>query len=96
MQMGASFGVHREDVGPQIGKGLDVPVGVDNHQVHVQRLLGMSSNGLHHGHAKTDVGHKHAVHHIEVEPMRIGGIDPFHIALKVGKIGGEKRRCKEM
>ena len=36
MQMGASLGVHREDVCPQIGKGLDVTVGVDNHQVHVQ------------------------------------------------------------
>ena len=64
--------------------------------MHIERLLGVPRNGLHHGHAEADVGHKHPVHDIEMKPVGFGTIHHFNVALKVGKIGCQKRRSQEM
>ena len=96
VQVRAGLRVDRQDVGAEVGEGLDVAVGIHNHQVHVERLLRMARNGFHHGHAKTDVGHKHAVHDVEVKPLGGRGVHQFHVALEVGEIGRKKRRCKDV
>lgn len=58
-----------------------------NHKVYIQKLSGELSQRLHHRHANADVGDKHTVHHIHMEPVRFP--DPLDIPAQVGKVGGE-------
>ncbi len=96
MQVVARFLMHCQHICTEFRESVDVTIWVNNHQVHIERLLGMSRNGLHHGHAKADVGNKHTVHHIEMKPMRCRSVDHFNITLKVGKVGSQQRRSKKM
>ena len=86
MQMGACLVVHGQHVGPERGKRLNVSVGVDDHEVNIQGLLGMAGHGLNHRHPKADVGHKHPIHDVQVEPVCVALVDPFYVSLQVGKV----------
>lgn len=92
VQVGASFYVHCQDMRAQICKGLEVPIGIDNHQMHIQGLGRVAVDGLDDWHAKTDVWHKHPIHHIKMKPVRIGGIHHCDIPLKVREIRCKHRR----
>ena len=73
-----------EQVCPRLGKGANIPLRLFNHQVYVQKLAGAGAQGLDHRHADGNVGDKHAVHHVHVEPVGVG--DPLNVPLKIGKI----------
>ena len=66
--------------------------GLHNHQMYIEGLFGMACHGLHHRKSETDVGYKHAVHHIEVEPVALALVEHFNITLQVRKVGTEQRR----
>ena len=78
-----------QQVGPRLGKVLDVAQGLVDHQVHIQEHVGALADGLDHRDADGDVGHKAAVHHVHVEV--IGGGHLFNVPFQVDKIGGENR-----
>ena len=71
--------VDREQVGPRLGEGLDVPHRLFDHQVDVQKHVGVLPDGLEHRDADGDVGDKGAVHHIHMEV--VGGGYPLDIPL---------------
>ena len=90
--MRAGLGMHRDDVGAGGGEGLDIWIAGRNHQMHVERLLGMRTERLDHVGADGDVRHKMAVHHIDMDPVAAGGVDGAHFLAEPGKIGREDGR----
>ena len=96
VQMHASLCMDGQDGCAQSGEVTDVAIRSLDHEVHIQRFLGMASDGLDHRHAKADVGHEHAVHDIDVMPIRLAVLDDFDVATKVSEISGEQRRSDEV
>ena len=93
VKVSARLIMHGQYVGSQIMKCINVPIGIDNHQVHIQWLFGVFGNGFHHRHTKTDVGNEHAVHDIQMKPIRLRRVDDLYITLQIGKICRQNRRC---
>ena len=80
-----------EQVRPRLGKGVDIPGGVGDHQMHVQEHVGGLAQGLHHRHADGDVGDELAVHHVHMHPVGSGNL--FDIPFQIGEIGRKNGRC---
>ena len=96
VQVNASLCMNRENVGTQIGKMSDIPVGCFNHEVHVEGLFGMTANGSNDRHAITDVGDEHAVHDINVVPIGVTVVYHGYVAGQVSKVSGEQRGGDEV
>jgi hypothetical protein len=45
MHMGARLQMNGQNMGAEVCKRRDVPVGIDNHQMHIQRLGGVLGDG---------------------------------------------------
>ena len=58
VEVGASLGVNGQDGGIEVGKVLDVAVGLLDHQVYIEGLARVSADGGDDGHAIADVGHE--------------------------------------
>ena len=69
MQVDTRFVMHCNCVGTGLTKRLDVFFGLHNHQVHIQWPIYMLSKRSNNRQTKTDIGHKHSIHHIEVHPV---------------------------
>ena len=76
--------VDAEQVRSRLGEGVDVAHRLIDHQVYVQKHIGVLSDGLDHRNANGDIGYKEAVHYIHMEP--IGGADPMDLRLQIAKI----------
>ena len=96
VQMGAGFRVHRQDMGTECREVADVTVGGLDHEVDVHRLVRMTSDGFDDGHAEADVGDEHAVHHIDMMPVRLAGLDHLNIPGEVSEICSQERRSDEV
>ena len=79
--------MHRDQVGAGGGKVLDEAVGLFNHQMHVQKGVGVLAHRLQHRQAKGDIGDKIAVHHVKVD--QIGAGDAVQAGAQPGEVGGE-------
>jgi hypothetical protein len=84
--------VYGKYIGASLAEVGDVAARVHNHQVHIERLLRMLLDMLDNGLAKRDVGHKQAVHHVDVQPVSLRGVQHFYVALQVAEVGTEQRR----
>ena len=92
VEVGTGFVVHIHHHGTQ---GLDLRdklLGLHDHEVYVEGLLAQASYMLEHWEPKRDVGNKHAIHHIEMEPVGLTTIDHINIACQIGKVGSQQRR----
>ena len=92
VQVGACLVVYVHHVGSE---GFDLPselARVNNHQVYVERLLANLGHGLQHGESETDVGHKDAVHHVEVEPIGFTAVNHVDVLAQIGEVGSKERR----
>jgi hypothetical protein len=74
---------------PAFGKGVEHRIDRRNHQVNVHHLLGVRAQRLHHHRADRDVGHEMPVHHIDMHPVRPGGIDGAHFLAETREIRRE-------
>ena len=81
----------RQQIGPRPAIGFQVALGVGNHQMNVQRQLRQSPHGLDHRNAKAQVGHKVAVHHVEMEDLRPGSLQRLDFARQMTEVGGQER-----
>ena len=96
VQVGTGLHVHGQHRSIELGEVLDVPVRSFDHQVDVQRFLGMSANGGDDGHAVADVGHEEPVHHIDVVPIGVAAFDHVYVTAQVGEVCGEQGGGDEM
>ena len=69
-----------ELTGPRLGEVGDAELGLHDHEVAVQHLVGDGAEGLDHEGTDGDVGHEAAVHHVDVDPLGaglVGGLDLY-------------------
>jgi hypothetical protein len=89
--MNRSFGMNGEHRRSGIDECRDESVGVGDHQVDVERQPGHFSDGSDYWRTDGDIGHKVAVHHIDMERVSPGVLDLPNVITKGGKICGQNR-----
>ena len=87
MQVRQHFDVNRDHVGARVDEGLDEPVGVGDHQVHIQRQRRGLAQRLHHGHANREVGDEVAIHHIHVHLVGAATRDGLDVTAEGREVG---------
>ena len=78
--------VNRDDISTRLGKVIHILFRLNNHQVHIQRLLGVGANGIHNQGTNGDVRHEATIHNINVNPVSacfINSLDFFSQATKI-------------
>ena len=86
------FDVHGDHVGAGLGERLQIGVARRDHQMDVEDLVGMRPQRLHDVGADGDIGHKVAVHDIDMDPVGPGHIDRADLFTQFGEVGGQNRR----
>ena len=81
----------REQIRARIQEGIRVAPGVVDHQVDVQRTAGHLLDRSHHRRSEGQVGHEVPVHHVQVQPIGPGLLDPAHLFSETGKVCGQQR-----
>jgi len=88
----AGLGVHGDHVRPGVSKRLNIFLGLDDHEMDVDRLSGRSANRFDDQRADRDVGHETTVHDVDVDPIGSRLVDRLDFSLKTAKISGKHRR----
>ncbi len=89
--MGTGLGVHRDDVAAGLGEGFQVGIDRRDHQVHVERLLGVRPQGRDNAGTDGDIGHEMPIHDVDmniVAARRIDGADFLSQTREVGRENG--------
>ncbi len=68
--------MHGDDVGARLGEGFEDRIAGRDHQMHVENLLAVRAQRLHHVRPDGDVGHEMPVHHVHMDPVGSGGLRP--------------------
>ncbi len=87
--MWAGLDMDGQKIGARPDEGLDVALGLDDHQMHVERQPRALAYGLDDGRADGEVGHEAAVHDVHVELVGAARLDAGHGLAQRGEIGGE-------
>ena len=92
VQVRQHLDVHGDHRGAGLGKGLDVPIGVGNHQVHVERHARDPLQRAHDRNPDGDIGDEMAVHHVDMNQVGAAAFDGGNRVAKGGEVGREDRR----
>ena len=87
VQVGRRLDVHADDVGARVRELLDVALGLDDHEVDVERQLGRRAHGPHDERADGDVGDEAAVHDVDVDVVGAGGLGGAHLLGQPAEVG---------
>ena len=83
--------MHGDRIRARFGEGVEKRVDGRNHQMDVERLAGVRAERLHHCRPDGQVGHKMAVHHVDMDPVCAGAVDRAHFLAEPGEVGREDR-----
>ena len=86
--MGAGLPMYGQQIGTHLLEGVDVTLRLHNHQMHVERLLGELAHSFDDRHPEGDVRHKHAIHHVKMDPVGLRTVQHLHIFFQISEIGG--------
>ena len=81
--------LNKKVIGAGFGKRLKIAFGLDDHQVHIERLRGRAAHGIDDRGAERDVRHEPAVHDVDVDPIGAGLIDRANFLAEPPQIGGK-------
>ena len=79
--------MHQQMIGAGAREGVEIALRLDDHQMHVDRLLGGAPHRLDHHRADRQVRHEAAVHHIDMDPVGPGPVDRPHLLAEPPEIG---------
>ena len=83
--------MHQNNIRASAGEIGQIALRLDNHQVDIERQASALADGLDNQRADGDVGHKTAIHHIDVDTVRSGLLDLGNLLAETPKVGGENR-----
>jgi hypothetical protein len=86
LKVNGRFGVDRNSVGASLCKRLNILLGFDDHEMHVDRLLRGFTDGIDNDWADGEVGHETPIHDVDVNPVCTRLIDRLDFSLKAAKI----------
>ena len=92
MDVRAGFDMHSDDVGARFGEGLEIRIARRDHQMHVERFLGVRPDRFDDIRADRNVRHEMTVHDVDMNPVSAGSIDRAHLLAELREIGSEDRR----
>ena len=90
VQVRARFVVNGDAVGTRGGKGVQVPFGLDDHQVELQGQAGLAPQNAHCVDAECEVGDEDPVHDIDVQPLGAAFLEAADLIGETAEI-----RCQE-
>jgi hypothetical protein len=67
--MGAGFLVYRDDIGPGIGKRINIAFGLRNHQVNVEQQFRVRTQGFDDSGPDRQIGYEVTVHYIDMNQV---------------------------
>ena len=79
--------VHVHDLCSAVAHFVHKLLWLNNHQVHIKRLLAQLLNIFYHWESKRNVRHEYAIHHIEVQHLRLALVYHLYVARQVAKVG---------
>ena len=88
--------VHGQVRGAGLGEGLEVALGLLDHQVHVQGQLGGALVGLHQEWPHGEIRDEMTVHHVDMDPVGAGAFTGCDILAQAQMIGGHDGRGDEV
>src|SRR6188768_4375122 len=89
MQMFAGFIMYRYHMRPCFSESFNVSLGTFYHEVDIERLDCSLLQCLHDRKPETDIRHEHAIHHIDVKPIRLTAINQVDSLVQIAEISGE-------
>jgi hypothetical protein len=87
VQVRHGFHVYGQAVGSRPAEIGHEGLRAGGHQVHVLELGRCSGHRFHDGQAEADVGHEHAVHHVDVEAVGRAAVDHAGGAVQMAEVG---------
>ncbi len=89
VQMHAGLHMHGQQIRAGGDKGPHIALRRIHHQMHIQRQAGGLAHSLDDLRAKADVGHKAAIHHIQMDIIGTPGLGLADLLCQIAKIRGE-------
>ena len=86
------FRVDEEMIGTGLGKGGEMAFRLDDHQMHVERLLRAAAHRLHDQRPDRDIRHEAAVHDVDMNPVGAGRLDGANFIGKMSEVRRQDRR----
>ena len=86
--------VEHDQIRTGIAKRADVAMRPVDHEMHIQKHRRMLAHGLHDRNADRDIGHKNAVHYVNMDIVRAAGLDLTDVLAECAKVRREDGRCK--
>src|ERR1700681_2500468 len=81
------LGLNKKVIGAGRCEIVKIPFGLDDHQVHVERLFGGPAYRIHDCGAEGDVRHEPAIHDVDMDPVGAGPIDRADFFTEPPQIG---------
>ena len=78
--------MHIETVRPGRRKGLDQPMRILHHQMHVKGQRRQRTQPGNYRRTKAQIRHKHAVHHIKMHQIGARILNKGHLPVQMGEI----------
>jgi hypothetical protein len=92
VQVWTDLGVHDDRVAARLRVVDEIPLRLDNHEVHFYRQPSGASHGLDHRRAECEVGDKPAIHHVTMDHVGAGGFGFGNLLAEPGEISREDGR----
>ena len=84
--------MHQQMIGAGLGEIVEVTLGLDDHQMDVDRLCRRLAHRGDNDRADRDVGDKPPIHHVDMDPVGAGPVDRPHLVAEPAEIGRQDRR----
>ena len=88
--MGTGLHMHGDEIGARLGQeGFEIRIARRDHEMHVERLVGVPPQCPHHVGPDGDVGYEMPVHDVHMDPIGARFVDRAHFFAQLGEIGGQ-------
>jgi hypothetical protein len=91
----AGFEMNAQEIGPSASKIIEVPIGIGDHEMHIQRRFRRRAHGLDHQWANCDVGNEMAVHDVDVNQVGAPLRNRPNLVRQPPEVGTKNRRSNE-
>jgi len=81
-----SLNMDRDVFGARLPEGFDVSFRLYDHQMDIERLGGMSLDGLTYRQTEGYVGYKYTVHNVDMDPVGFAFVQHFYLPLQVCEV----------
>ena len=92
MDRRAGLAMDEQMIGAGLGEIVEIMLGLDDHQMDIDRFRRRLAHRLDDDRADRDVRHKAPVHHIDMDPVGAGAVDRAHLVGEPAEIGRQDRR----